>query len=185
VGEPIEFVIDAAEAPIKEAFATLEEAAGLPGQPHKLELGLSVVRDAIAASVLGQEQRTGFTARLGDVLLVHKRDPGAAVLALNRLSIDIRQAIFRHVITADAARASIIETFARLDVLSTVDLTANCQEQVRHVRRRLAALVAQGDLSWLAPNFAGLAVQAQGVFDRTIADLCASTSTAETRSNRC
>lgn len=105
-----------------------------------------------------------FLTKLKQVEILYETEPKLAMHASWKLRFDIDDAIFRYVIISDVARESIIETFARLDALATVDLSFDLQQQVDHIRYRLAALVARGDLARQAPNLVGLAMRAQDVF---------------------
>ena len=164
--------VETQRAPVKQALAALKNATAEPsGQPETLRLAMVEAESAIEQAALPVEQRAAFLTKLKQVEILHETEPKLAMHASWKLRSDIADAIFRHVIISDAARESIIETFARLDALATADLSFSLREQVTYVHNRLAALVAQGDLSRRAPHFVGLAARAQGVFDGAVAEL--------------
>jgi hypothetical protein len=163
--------VDRQRAPVKQTFETLKAAvAEPPSQAETLRLAMAEAESTIEQAALPVEQRAAFLTKLKQVEILHETEPKLAMHASWKLRFDIADAIFRYVIISDAARESIIETFARLDALATVDLSFSLQQQVDYVHNRLAALVAQHDLSRQAPHLVGLAVRAQGVFEKAVGE---------------
>ena len=163
--------VETQRAPAKQALAALKDAtAEPPGQPETLRLAIAEAESAIEQTALPVEQRAAFLTKLKQVEILHETEPELAMHTSWKLRFDIADAIFRYVIISDAARESIIETFARLDALATVELSFSLGHEVEGIRSRLAALVAKGDLTRQAPNLVGLAMRAQDVFEKAVGE---------------
>jgi uncharacterized protein YoaH (UPF0181 family) len=155
---------------VEQALAALETAAEAPNQSETLQLAFAEAERAIDEASLPVEQRAVFLAKLSEAEILLESDPKAATQALWTLRWDTYSAIDRHVVISDAARESIIETFARLDALATVDLSFSHQQQVDDLHSRLAAIVALGDMSGQASHLVGVAIRAQDAFERAVAE---------------
>jgi hypothetical protein len=164
--------VEIQRAPIKQTFETLEAAVAEPtGQAETLRLAVAEAESAIEQAALPVEQRAAFLTRLKQVEILHETESKLAMHASWKLRFDIADAIFRYVIISDAARESIIETFARLDALATVDLSFSLRHEVEGIYSRLATQIALGDLSRQAPNLVGLAMRAQDVFQKAVGEM--------------
>lgn len=154
----------------QEIDALVASAAEPTEIANALRLLLEDIRSTVEESPLPQSAREGLFAQLHKAEALQEREPGLAAQAAEIMRSRTRRKIAEHLEQSTQVREAIIETFGRLDALSTVEMNATCQQRTLEIRHRLATLVAHDELIGLTSQLIELAEDARNLFDTAIAD---------------